>query len=364
MAPHHLIITTGTSLLGNLQREPGLSDAFAQRQTAAVVDFLNRQASPMERVCGAELNSSFQLLEQGQVQTQPTLHFCVSDTPEGQWIGEVLKAYCAPRVAHVAVYTIEGLQDSDPRRFGGEGLRNLVRLCGRIIQQAGGAYSVALNATGGYKAQIAIAALIGSALEIPVFYKHERFDSVIAFPPMPVAFDDALITQHLGYLLALEDPHACLEMPPEGNAEALMPLLEVIEESGEALYALSPLGQICLTGYLQRHPVKHHLPRPATEAERKPTSLRQDHFPIGFETFVHQMALDNDYIVQCRSLSYDKQRSIRHHYFYLRSDDPEVIVGEFVDKNNFGARYRINTTATTARERSAVIQDLFAKYGG
>ena len=49
MAPHHLIITTGTSLLGNLQREPGLSDAFAQRQTAAVVDFLNTRPLKKKR---------------------------------------------------------------------------------------------------------------------------------------------------------------------------------------------------------------------------------------------------------------------------------------------------------------------------
>ena len=320
-SPHHLIITTGTSLLGNLQREATIATALVERQTAAVVDFLNRQPSPLDRVCGAELNSSFQLLEQGRIQAQPTFHFCVSDTPDGQWIAEILKAYCEPRVAHVQVHVIEGLQDHDPQRFGGEGLRNLVRLCGAIIQAAGGAYSVALNATGGYKAQIAIAALIGSALEVPVYYKHERFDSVIAFPPMPVAFDDALITQHLSYLLALEDPHSVLEEAPAGESASLMPLLEVLEEPDGALYTLSPLGQICLTGYLQRHPVKHALPRPATAEERKPSSLRQDHYPIGFEDFVYRLAKDTPYVMQCRSLPYDKQAAIRHGHFYTRSED-------------------------------------------
>ena len=31
--------------------------------------------------------------------------------------------------------------------------------------------------------------LIGQALGVPVYYKHELFDEIIAFPPMPVAFD-------------------------------------------------------------------------------------------------------------------------------------------------------------------------------
>ena len=39
------------------------------------------------------------------------------------------------------------------------------------------------------------------------------------------------------------------------------------------------------------------------------------------------------------------------------------IIGEYVDKNKFGARFRINTTATTERERHAVIQDLYTRYG-
>jgi len=37
---------------------------------------------------------------------------------------------------------------------------------------------VAINATGGYKAQIATTALIGIALDIAVYYKHERFNEM------------------------------------------------------------------------------------------------------------------------------------------------------------------------------------------
>ena len=91
--------------------------------------------------------------------------------------------------------------------------------------------------------------------------------------------------------------------------------------------------------------------------------MRQDHYPIGFEDFVYRLAKDTPYVMQCRSLPYDKQAAIRHGHFYTRSEDTEVIIGEYVDKNKFGARFRINTTATTERERHAVIQDLYTRYG-
>ncbi|RDE23748.1 hypothetical protein DV713_15980 [Parageobacillus thermoglucosidasius] len=46
-----------------------------------------------------------------------------------------------------------------------------------------------INATGGYKAQISFAGLIGQVLKIPVYYLFEGFASVISLPEMPVFFD-------------------------------------------------------------------------------------------------------------------------------------------------------------------------------
>lgn len=357
MGIYHLLITVGTSLLTNLKngdfgREP------TEAELPAVLQFLNAQ-DPLVRVCGAELNSTFQILQLENVDASCTLHFCVSDTSKGKLTGEILKAYCNHRGYSVQVHTIEGLQDQDPQRFGNEGLRNLVRICGQVIQASGAPAHVALNATGGYKAQIAIAALIGSALQIPVYYKHELFDSVIAFPPMPIAVDEQLLARHLSYLLQLEEPGSSLDYVPEDPA--LHNLLDIVEENGQILACLSPLGQICLSSYLQQHPPEKAIPRPATPHERKSSRLRDDHYPIGFAQYVDKLFSECAYITQCVSLPYDGQASIRHARFYCQPNT-EVIVGEYQDKDKFGARFRINTTATTARERYAVIADLTRRY--
>lgn len=357
--PYHLLITVGTSLLNNLKH--GAFGAKPSKENLTEVQaFLNAQTSPLERVCGAELNSTFQLLAQQRVHPDCTLHFCVSDTEDGQLMGAILRQYCQQAGYRVQLHTIESLQDQDPRRFGNEGLRNLVRICGKVIQEAGGPEQVALNATGGYKAQIAIAALIGAALQIPVYYKHELFDSVIAFPPMPIAFDEQLLSKHLNYLLLLEEPGSSLEDMPDD--EALLNLLDVVSENGQNLCSLSPLGQICLTSFLQRYPPDKTLPRPATAEERRTTRLRDDHYPKGFAEFVEKIAAECPYVTQCVSLDYAGQASIRHARFYTRRNDAETLVGEYRDKDGFGARFQIKTTAATARERDAVIADLTRRY--
>ncbi len=59
------------------------------------------------------------------------------------------------------------------------------------------------NTTGGYKAQIAIAVLIGQTLGVSAYYKHEKFPQIVAIPPMPVSFDYDLLG-HAGVLSSLE----------------------------------------------------------------------------------------------------------------------------------------------------------------
>lgn len=353
--PQHLIITVGTSLLGNLNKA-GLANAVFEKQKAPVLAYLER-LNPTQYEAGAELNSTYQLLQQEKVHSQAHLHFCISDTPDGRFVGEVLKSTLKTLGKTVSLHTIEGLQAQDPVRFSREGLRNLVRLCGKIVLEAGGPQAVALNATGGYKAQIAIAALIGSALGIPVYYKHEMFDNVIGFPPMPVSLDDQLIERHLGYLLAVE-AQVLLNNPPE--EEALIALLDIVQEGKDKLYALSPLGQICLASYEQRHPIKKTLPPAATE--RKLPRMRDDHYPKGFETFVEKVWQETPYISQVISLPYDRNRAIRDRYFYTRPDEPDKLIGEYVDKDGFGARFRILISSGEQRQIQAVLRDLTLRY--
>src|SRR5262249_24328814 len=157
-----------------------------------------------DRLCGAESNSIASLVATGRVPAGCGLFFFHSATDQGRDIAAILTGYYRDR-GHSPVEAIEvrDLQDADPKRFPTHGLRNLARLLCKVIRDYSPA-ACALNATGGYKAQIAIAVLLGQALGVPVYYKHEQFAEIIAFPPMPVALDFEVWMRVSGMLYALE----------------------------------------------------------------------------------------------------------------------------------------------------------------
>jgi hypothetical protein len=215
---------------------------------------------------------------------------------------------------------------------------------------------IALNATGGYKAQIAVAVLIGQTLGVNVYYKHEKFNEIIEFPPMPITFDYDLIGQNAVLFNELESGNL-LEINESAINSSLRVLLEETEsDENKTLWALAPIGQIYLEGYRLKHPTELSLPPSADK--RKPPSFRDDHYPKFFKEFVEKVWNENDYITSCHSIPYDRQDSIRDREFYVRYDGQ--IVGEY--KNDFGARFAINTTASSSAHKAAIVMSLNEKY--
>ena len=260
----------------------------------------------------------------------------------------------------VLCHTIEGLQAENEERFRRTGLRRLVQKVAEITRNAGGSEWVAFNATGGYKAQIALSAIIGQAIGIPVYYKHEDFPGVIALPPMPVAFDYELLGREAGTLLALETEDAIPFM--DEVPEALLPLVEEVEVDKQRYIGLSAMGQLYLEGFRLRYPLEKTLPAIPLEKERRKPTFPDDHYPNGFHDYVEKVWRETAWIVSCRSLPYDKQRGIRDRVFYLRPNDDEV-VGEYRDRSGFGARFAIATLAKTKAQKLAVIEYLNRRYG-
>ena len=139
------------------------------------------------------------------------------------------------------------------------------------MYEAGGqADFCAINATGGYKAQIAIAVLMGQALGIPVYYKHERFDAIIPFPPMPVSLDFSLWEGASGMFMVLGKANACepYQQFREEWDERFEPLVNRVQIDGEDYLELSTTGQIFHETFRSRfQKIKDtRLPRPATPA--------------------------------------------------------------------------------------------------
>lgn len=356
MTRHTLICTVGTSLFeSNLNRlsqdtraKPSnwreIIDAYRTKQWNALARELLK-VDPAERICGAEINS-IEEARKKMLTGLESIFFLVSDTPDGRNTGMVLKEYFTQRsdlaLRNVESSVVESLQDERPKDFKVHGLRNLVRRAGECIQRSGGPEKVLIDATGGYKAQIAIAVLVGQALNIPVTYKHERFSEIIDFPPLPISFDYRILGRNAELLTDFERGQALSSSEAGSLDEKLRVLLTEVSEDGESLYELSPIGQIYLTGFRIRNPI----PVALVDAEDpKPPTFREDHFPIGFKDFVRKVWNENRWVRTASSMPYDKQRSIQGIGFSVQERDGSFrLVGTFQDRNRFGARFRLRIT--------------------
>ncbi|QDV33705.1 putative CRISPR-associated protein [Tautonia plasticadhaerens] len=364
-----LISTVGTSLfMPNLAGLRGddpdperrrLAVAYAARDWGAVASAL-ASLPPTERTCGAEVNSIASLLTRGYAVPDANLFFCHSDTDDGRAIGRVLAAYYR-RVGHPVAETrpIDGLQDSDPRRFRTEGLRNLAKVVCRLVRDYG-PDACAINATGGYKAQIAVAVLLGQALGVPVYYKHERFDEIIAFPPMPVALDVRAWMRHSG-LLALLDaegrvPTSALAEDLDDGGEILECFVDRVEVDGEEYLALSPTGQVVHETFRERFRTERDrfLPPAVFASDKQPPKLG-DHGVIlrHREALRRYLAAITDDVPQVRSCRtvYCNPDLPRPLMFRLRGEE---VQGTWSDGSD-AVTFAVQSSATTDGQREAVV---------
>lgn len=250
--PSILLCTVGTSLHGNLKSlrpddpdpaKAALAGAYASGDPAAVAEAL--AAVPVDsRVCGAEINSVASLVRHGHVADDCGLYFFHSATADGRAIARVLTDYFRRGHAPVTAVEVGDLQDADPRRFRTHGLRNLARTICKVIRDHS-APACAINATGGYKAQIAVGVLLGQALGVPVYYKHELFNEVIAFPPLPVALDFEVWMRASGLLFALDRDGMVPALDfADGWDEKYEALVERDRMDGVDYLAMAATGQI------------------------------------------------------------------------------------------------------------------------
>ncbi len=366
MRPAHTVIcTVGTSLfrpnLAGLRAddpEPNrqaLARAYAAGDWEAVAAGLGTHG-PTDRLCGAEINSLTSLVAKGYAAADANLVFCHSDTADGQAIGRILEVYFR-RAGHSSVQarTITDLQDRDPRLFRTRGLRNLAREVCKVIRDYGAA-SCAINATGGYKAQIAIAVLMGQALGVPVYYKHELFDEIIAFPPMPVALDFEAWMRLSGLLLVLQadlQPADLVEDYPD-DAETLESLVDRETVDGVDYLELSPTGQIFHETFRERFRTTRDqvLPPPVPTGQKKPPHFEDSghmHAVRGLKAFLEAVTAGVPQVVRC-STSWSHPDLPRPARFWVGAEGVE---GQFSNGKAL-VKFRVETSATSPGQMAAV----------
>ena len=366
MSRNVLICTVGTSLFeGNLKKLASLEANAKPKNWQAIQHAYETgqwqslarelvQVNPTERICGAEINTIYDLISTKKRSIQK-LYLLVSDTEAGEHTGRVLKQYFLKnplfKFSEVEYKSIEKLQDQEPRDFKIYGLRNLVRRIGEIIQRVGGPDQVMIDATGGYKAQIAIAVLIGQILNIPVSYKHERFSEIIDFPPLPVSFDYTIVGEYSGLFSFLEKTNIVTneDLQLSELDEKVRVFLDEETVQNTTLYTLNPIGELFLLGYRLQHPKAPNLI--SAGDRKKPPHFRDDHYPEGFKEFVEKVWKETSWIVTTHSLPYDKQRSIKGIGFNVKEIDGNYkLVGTYRDNKDFGARFEITCTSDSSED--------------
>ncbi len=371
-----LICTVGTSLFESNLKRLSKESSECPKNWEEIKQYFDTEnwnelakslleVNPNNRTCGAEINTIEEAKKKKWLDLE-NLILLVSDTEAGKNTGLVLKKYFEERedlnLKKVEFKVIDKLQDAIPKDFKIHGLRNLVRFVGDFIHRFG-KENIAIDATGGYKAQIAIAVLIGQALDIPVYYKHERFSEIIDFPPLPISLDYDILGRNSDILTDFERGRSYAKSEIENFDEKLRVFLTEIEIDDESVFELNAIGQLYLTSFRLRYPKVPNL-KILADSERKEPTFRDDHYPIGFKDFVKKIWIDSKWIKTCWSLSYYGQATIKGIGFTIKPDEngKNIVVGTYQDNNNFGARFQVILSDESNESLNWATDQLNQKY--
>jgi hypothetical protein len=220
----------------------------------------------------------------------------------------------------------------------------------------------AINATGGYKAQIAIGVLLGQALGVPVYYKHERFSEIIAFPPMPIALDYEVWMRSSGLLHFLEQDGGlapAAEFADEWD-ERFEPLVERESVDGTEYLALSATGQIFHETFRQRfRSDRDQVLSPAAMPGRKARPvIKSDEghlrkYQNELERFMGQIIEEIPQVICCTTRYFNPDLPQRTRFIETRGE----IEGIF-SNGTYSVKFRVDSTAETAGQRAALVAAL------
>ncbi|MCC6728989.1 MAG: putative CRISPR-associated protein [Chthonomonadales bacterium] len=234
-----ILSTVGTSLPGNAKRA-------GQATTPASLAAFLAHTDPV--LASAEAHALFRLGAGGD----DRLVFIHSADDACRAAAEALRSHHANRGVGARCVEVPGLTASE-KGFARRGLRDLVSvLAGEVRRQRHDGREVLLNATGGFKAEIAYATLLGLLLEVPVYYIYETFQQIVELPPLPVAWDLGLMALHEGFFQWIEE-----EPRPSGQVRErlreLPPALGMlVDEPEEGRQYLSAAGVAFWEAYRER----------------------------------------------------------------------------------------------------------------
>lgn len=366
-----LICTVGTSLINNISRESDstLYKCLKDENIKGLSVELGK-IPPANNICGAEINSIHSIIHGRYLNKQTSLKLLVSDTDEGRLTGDILSLYYRnnknpDRFSSADFEVIEGLSDVDVIEFKNHGLRNLVRLIGRVVKTYD-SQRILINATGGYKAQISFAGMIGQALEIPVCYMFEKFSEVIQLPPQPISLDLSFWLENVDTFFELDEGIILQEDIDKYDARFSV-LIEKTKEGEEYFTCLSPTGQLFHETFRHRFAIRRTTLLPKTAdlpVERKKIRYEDKNAGKhkGLELYLSKI-LEIPYVKEIYTHYYNPDLSKSNLFRKSSKGIPGQLEGWF---GNAGAltKFEVITTANTSGEQMACQADLNDRFTG
>jgi len=192
-----VLVTVGTSMLTSYLAKSGRPNSDYLNVTPEdLQNYIMKNLKDLP-LLSAETNS----LNRAGIDSSDFLYFICGDSSEAQLCGNILKdIYNDSHICRLIV--VEGLRPH-AREFKEKGMKNLLEKVIGIIQ--GHDDNASIHATGGFKAQIALATLLGILFKNDVYYLYEDFQEIVSLPKIPLGFDYQSIFAHEGQFFTLLD---------------------------------------------------------------------------------------------------------------------------------------------------------------
>ena len=231
-----VIVTVGTSFITNYTKRTGctISGQDIDITEGNLIGFIRDNFASIPSL-SAETNC----LSKIQLLSSDFLYFVCGDSPEGNLCGSLLEQIYRDHY-RCSLVTIDGLRP-DEKAFNEKGARNLIEGIADIINRHGG--NAIIHATGGFKAQIALATLLGILFKNKVYYLFEDFTDIVCLPQIPMDFDYQSFLAHGDVFFKLLDGREYWSSDDIFNKlpESLQTCF--YKDNMQQKYILSPLGR-------------------------------------------------------------------------------------------------------------------------
>ena len=287
-----------------------------------------------------------------------------SNNEDGKKAMNIVKYYFEMKNIKIETREIESLDHTLGIELFKKGLTKLVRDVGEIYKKCRAEnIEVAINATGGYKAQTSFVGLVGQMLKVDVYYMFEEFSDVMKLPAIPIDFDLKLIRKHQSLLYEIrKDPEAntIAEIKKEREDEAIIGLFEELDNH----YWLSPMLEMALvileseSGKVLEKVLLCEDPKLPTIEEISRTlnfSIKHEDGNAnkvrGLDNFFKKIA-KTGYVKVIKSTAMQPQ--IKQPFLLKPGNNEKEINGVF-NANDRGIKFNIFTTANNKLERDCIL---------